>query len=124
MAPLDNVLNASADPQRRRMRIRPTLKATIADLENWFAAAAPGDALEYHRGFLAMDRSVGSRLGEDDRKELDRVANSLFALAGSSRGHLLQRRHGDGDYSYLFVLGMKAGRATLVGEDRPKDGGS
>jgi hypothetical protein len=74
-----------------------------AELRAWLEQANAGDVLEYHRGYLAMDRVAGSRLGEKARQELDRVATKLFALASSSRGHLLQRRHGNGDYTYLFV---------------------
>ena len=103
MVPLDIVHNASADPQRRRIRTRPALNATDADLENWLAVAAPGDALVYYRGFLAMDRGVGSRLGEDERRELCRVAGSAMTLVRSGHVHLVQRRHGPDDYTYIAV---------------------
>ena len=75
------------------------------DLRAWLAAAKAGDVLEYHRGVLAIDRLVhGSRLDDRDRQQLDRVADLLFTLAASGRGHLLQRRNSSGDYSYLFVF--------------------
>jgi hypothetical protein len=83
---------------------RASMLVNEEGLRTWLGQANAGDVLEYHRGYLAMDRVAGSRLGEEARRELDRVANKLFALASSSHGHLLQRRHGDGDYSYLFVV--------------------
>jgi hypothetical protein len=111
MAPLNIVLNAPADPQRRRMRARPILKATIADLENWLAIATPGDALSYHRGFLAMDRGVGSRLDEHDRNELGRVADAAMILARSGHVHLVQRRHGLDDYTYFAIASRSIRRS-------------
>jgi len=103
MAPLDIDHNALADPKRRRIRTRPTLKATVADLENWLAVAAPGDAFAYYNGFLAMDRAVGSRLGEDNRKELGRVADAAMTLARSGNVHLVQRRNCSDDYTYIAI---------------------
>lgn len=73
------------------------------DLRTWLARAQPGDLIEYHRGVLTIDRLLGSRLPELDRRELDRVAKVVFDFAAADRGYLLQRRHGDGDYSYIFV---------------------
>lgn len=111
MAILDTVVDAPADPQRRRMRARPTPSVTIADLENWLAIAAPGDALAYYRGRLAMDRSVGSRLGENDRKELGRVADAMMILAQSGHVHLVQRRHGLDDYTYIAIASRSIRRS-------------
>lgn len=93
-------------PMSNRLRpARTSLLIAEADLRAWLATARAGDVLEYHHGVLAIDRLAhGSRLGGRDRAELDRVANVLWQLAQSGRGHLLQHRHGDGDYSYVFVL--------------------
>jgi hypothetical protein len=89
-------------------RLRPQRASLLVDekgLRAWLATAKSGDVIEYHRGVLAIDRLArGSRLGERNGQELNRVADLLFAMTGAGRGHLLQRRHGDGDYSYLFVL--------------------
>lgn len=103
MAILETIVDAPANPQRRRVGARPALTATVADLENWLAVAGPGDALTYHRGFLAMDRSVGSRFGERDRKELCRVADAMMTLARSGHVHLNQRRNDRDDFTYLAV---------------------
>jgi hypothetical protein len=102
---LERALHQGADPEATSV-IKPSRVHLLVDeseLLSWLSTANAGDVLEYHRGYLAMDRVPGSRLGEEARQELDRIANKLFALASSSRGHLLQRRHGNGDYTYLFV---------------------
>ena len=84
---------------------RASLLVDEKDLRAWVAAAKSGDVVEYHRGVLAIDRLVhGSRLDDRDRQQLDRVADLLFKLAGFGYGHLLQRRNGSDDYSYLFVF--------------------
>jgi hypothetical protein len=75
----------------------------MADLETWLAVAAPGDAFAYHDGFLCMDRVAGSRLLEGDRKELCRVADAVMSLAQSGHVHPVQRRHGQGDYTYIAI---------------------
>ena len=102
MAILETLVDAPANPQRR-IRIRPALTATVADLENWLAIAAPGDAFAYYKGFLALDRSVGSRLGEHDRRELGRVADAMMTLARSGHVHLAQRRNDRDNFTYIAV---------------------
>ena len=108
----------SADPETILMTIRrrpPRVGLLIdeQDLRDWLSVAKPGEVLAYHRGVLTIDRLVhGSRLGDRDRRQLDHVSNLVFTLAGSGRGYLLQRRHGNGDYSYLFVLRANSSRAA------------
>ena len=83
---------------------RTSLLVDEQDLRAWLARANAGDVLEYHHGVLAIDRLVhGSRLPDPDRRQLNRVASLLMTLAEAGHGYLLQRRHADGDYSYLFV---------------------
>jgi hypothetical protein len=95
-------------------RFTPALKTTVEHLDNWVATATPGGVLEYFRGHLAVDRvAPGSRLGREASDELDRVADAAMALAQAGRVHLVQRRHGDGDYSYFLILGSsRLGHAT------------
>lgn len=67
---------------------------------------APGRAswLEYHRGLLAIDRIKGtSALKDAERRKLTVVADHALALADGGKLHLLQERHGNGDYSYWAV---------------------
>lgn len=87
------------------VRVKPPtrLLATVAELKNWLAVAAPGDAFAYYKGYLALDRSIGSRLGERDRKELCRVADDVMRLARSGHVHPVQRRNGPGDFTYIAV---------------------
>jgi hypothetical protein len=94
---------------------RIALLVTETICRAWLAAAKPDDILEYHRGVLAIDRLAhGSRLAYCEATELDRVANALWDLAQAGRGHLLQRRHGESDYSYLFVLARLRSSAKLT----------
>jgi hypothetical protein len=90
---------------------RPMLMVTLAEFEAWYRSAQIGEALEYHRGFLAMDRALGSRLSEERRKELDRVAHAVMDMAGAGHVHLIQRRHGPDDYSYMVVASSGGRRA-------------
>jgi hypothetical protein len=53
---------------------------------------------------FALDRIKGtSCLREAERRKLAAVADHALALAGQGKVHLLQERHGDGDYSYWAV---------------------
>ena len=76
-----------------------------AALMAWLGTAASGDRIEYWRGFLAVDASTtASKLEPDDRRLLGRVAARAFRLAQQGKAHLVQRRHGDADYSYLLIV--------------------
>jgi RNA polymerase sigma-70 factor (ECF subfamily) len=105
--------DSRAEPEWTRMQrttrpARPQLLVTEMDLRTWLAESRVGEALEYHRGFLALDRlAVGSRLTAEQCEELDCVARAALAIAEQGRGHLLQRRYGHGDYGYLLVARPK-----------------
>ena len=74
------------------------------DLCAWIGQAEAGDILEYHRGFLALDTALqASRLTGKARRELDRVGKRAFWAAEQGLVHLVQRRHGPDDHSYLAV---------------------
>jgi len=74
----------------------------------WLGKAVPGDRLEYHRGFLAIDiyRDAG-RVPETMRRNLARVARRAGWAAEQDLAHLVQRRHGADDYSYILVVRPK-----------------
>jgi hypothetical protein len=79
----------------------------------WLGAAAPGERLAYHRGFLARETSPLTQLLPDaERLALLRLANRAWALAEAGLAHLVQRRHGHEDYSYLIVARPRPRRAT------------
>jgi hypothetical protein len=70
----------------------------------WIAQASPGDTLEYHRGFLALDASIDGQTPESDaRRELARVARIAWRAAEQGLVHLVQRRNGPDDFTYLAI---------------------
>ena len=69
----------------------------------WVARANSGERLEYHRGFLTVDRSPGSRLAEHDRRALAELAGAARYAAEEDQVHLVQRRNGPADFSYLAL---------------------
>ena len=89
-------------------RIRPVAAAkavTEATLSRWFAVAPAGARIAYHRGLLAVAIAPEtSDLPEADRCELQRVADRARSLANAGLAHLLQRRNGEFDFSYLIEV--------------------
>lgn len=85
----------------------------------WLGAAAPGDRLAYHRGFLAIDcDSASSRLPERDRLVLRRLAARATFAAHHRLVFVVQRRNGPGDYTYLLIARRRAkvtGSAAISG---------
>lgn len=82
----------------------PTMGITETDLCGWLGRAAPGEMLEYHRGFLALDSSpLTERLPNRQRVDLLRVARRAIWAAEHGLAHPVQRRNGTEDYSYLLI---------------------
>lgn len=80
----------------------------------WLGAAAPGDAIEYHQGFLALDRTAyGQPLSAEDRRGLIRTGNRAMQLAEQDFVHLVQRRLAPGTFSYLAIARPRPSRAPL-----------
>ena len=70
----------------------------------WLGQAHPGDALVYHRGVLALDASISSQTPDSDaRRELARVARRAWWAASQRLVHLVQRRNGPDDFTYLAI---------------------
>jgi hypothetical protein len=70
----------------------------------WLNQAEPGEALEYHRGFLALDRSVRTPpMSEDDRIALGQMARLAMRLADRGLVDLVQRRIARDCFSYLAI---------------------
>jgi hypothetical protein len=82
-------------PTKTRTRL------TEDDFCHWIGEAAPGDTLEYHRGFLAIDRFVTDR---DGRKVLAALAQRAHWAAERGLVFLVQRRLRPGGYSYLAIV--------------------
>ena len=98
-------------PVRGRDRSKPNsrvagLRLAVSDIQfcAWIAQAGPGNALVYHRGLLALDASPhGQTFQGQDRKELGRVARRVWWAAEQGLIHLLQRRNGPDDFTYLAI---------------------
>lgn len=71
---------------------------------SWLGQASNGDTLEYFRGSLVNEthREV-SRLPPNDCQELGRLAKRARWAAERGLVHLLQRRNGPDDFTYLVV---------------------
>jgi hypothetical protein len=77
---------------------------TAIDFLGWLGQAEPGDTIEYHRGFLALDTMRhGSPLSESDRSELTRTAGIASWAFAQGFVHLMQRRLGEDAFSYLAI---------------------
>jgi hypothetical protein len=75
----------------------------------WLGAAAPGDQLVYHEGFLAADcEATNDRLTKRERAELVRVARRAMRAAEAGLVHLVQRRNGPNDFTYFLVARSRA----------------
>jgi hypothetical protein len=81
-------------------------------LYRWLKRTRAGEQLEYHRGLLVRDRSPASELAVGDRRALAEMADAVFRAAVDGSVHLVQRRHGPFDFSYLAI---KTGRAATAG---------
>jgi len=76
------------------------LAVTEIELGQWLDSSEPGASLVYYRGYLAMDVQ-SERLPRQHRIELDRVARRARSASNDGLVHLVQRKHGSGDYSYI-----------------------
>jgi hypothetical protein len=77
---------------------------TEMNLCAWLSQAEPGDALEYHRGFLVLD--IDPRIGGlliGDCVELAQLASRARWAERRRLVHLVQRRLGDSLFSYLAI---------------------
>jgi hypothetical protein len=81
----------------------PIRPLTAGRFWSWLARSQPGAALEYHRGLLIFDRSPASELAEDERRVVARLADAAFQAAEQGRVHLVQRRNGAFDFSYIAI---------------------
>ena len=80
------------------------LPMTVDGFCNWVAKAVPADTTIYYRGHLGRDRCRSTTtLSERDRQALIALARQAMRAAEDGRVHLVQQRHGDGDYSYFAV---------------------
>ena len=94
------------------------------DLLAWLGQAKAGDVLEYHQGFLALDRSTRKdSVKERERAALGRVADQAMRLAEHGFVHLLQRRVCSERFSYLAIarprtVSSPLSISTLIPEEK------
>lgn len=82
----------------------PSPRVSEIELCAWVAQAAPGAVLEYHRGYLALDRTSFDRFADTPaRAALGLLGSRAHDLAERGLVHLVQHRHGPEDYSYYAV---------------------
>jgi hypothetical protein len=81
---------------------------SVAEFRGWLARAESCSWFEYHRGMLIWDRSPASALSDDHRRALARIANAVFQAAEQGQVHLVQRRRGLLDFSYLAIKSVRA----------------
>ena len=86
----------------------PIRPLTAGRFWSWLARAEPGAVLEYHRGLLFLDRSPASELSEDERRTVAKIADAAVGAAENRLVHLVQRRNGPFDFSYVAI---KAGQS-------------
>jgi hypothetical protein len=82
--------------------ITPNRPMTDTAFCTWVGQAAPGDTLEYHRGFLAFDLGIGV-LAAPEQKTLRQLARRAACAFEAGLVHLVQRRKGLSEFSYLAI---------------------
>lgn len=93
--------------------VEPQMRAI--ELCGWLSQAEAGDALEYHRGFLGVDRTpLGQPMSLKDRLDLIAMAERAMCLAEQGLVHLVQRRIGDDTFSYLAVARSRPASAAVA----------
>ena len=86
----------------------PSLVMDEAAFAAWLKAAHPGSRITFHRGHLSVDREQRPDAADARaRAALDRLADRAMRASGQDLVHLVQKRHGDADYSYIAVRAGK-----------------
>jgi len=93
----------------------PALAIRVGAFHTWVRDAAPGARIEYHRGFLPLDRERGfTLLTESHRRELTVIAARARALAETGHVLLVQERHGHCDYGYFAIKAQREARCSIA----------
>ena len=93
---------------------RSARRLTEMEFAGWVGAAAPGDRLEYHRGFLAVDTiPVISKLSETERAALKMLASRAWWASEQRLVHLVQERLGPDLFAYLAIARPKPKHAEV-----------
>jgi len=111
-------MNAPIFKSRRRRNPEPIvapceLRMSDIGFLAWAQQAEPGDRLQYHRGFLALDTFAQiTGLSDKERAELGKLANRAFCAAEQGLVHLVQERIGIDQFSYIAIARPKPKQAT------------
>jgi hypothetical protein len=90
---------------------------SLTGFNRWLLRAQPGQQLEYHRGMLTRDRSPASGMSDEQRRAVARIADAALRGAEDGLVHLVQRRNGPFDFSYVAVCanrGLNGHRASAT----------
>ena len=94
--------------------VRASRPLTEIEFCAWVAQAAPGDRLEYHRGYLVLDTyPLFSALDDKARGELARLAGRAFWAAEQGLVHLVQERMGPDQFAYIAIARAKPKAAAV-----------
>ncbi|WP_424931923.1 hypothetical protein [Amaricoccus macauensis] len=94
-------------------RIPKPSSVSEIDLCVWLGTATPGDRLEYHRGFLAVDiEEKNKRLSERDSLALKHLRHRALALFERDLVHLVQERLGPGHFAYIAIARPKSSQVA------------
>jgi hypothetical protein len=94
---------------------------SVAEFRGWLARAESCSWFVYHRGLLIWDRSPASGLTDEHRSALAKIANAVFQAAERGEVHLVQRRNGPFDFSYVAIKAAPA-RGNRVPRSLPGPG--
>jgi hypothetical protein len=86
----------------------------VAEFRGWLAGPKSSSWFEYHRGLLIWDRSPASALSDDHRRALAKIADAAFQAAEQGLVHLVQRRRGPFDFSYLAIRSVGVAALSTV----------
>jgi len=96
--------------------VRASRPLTELEFCGWMGQAAPGDRLEYHRGYLVLDTyPLFSALDDKARGALAKLAARAFRAAEAGLVHLVQERVGPDEFAYIAIARPKpvAAEASL-----------
>lgn len=74
---------------------------SIEAMKFFLRTSKAGERAEYYRGYLYGDRMAESIANNIQRERL-KIANMAYSAFESSKATLVQKRHGDNDYSYII----------------------
>lgn len=84
--------------------VRPALLIDEIRFLAWVSQANPGDRIEYHRGFMALDTApVMSKLPPDQQRSLSDLAGAAFRAAMKGLVHLVQVRLSMDRFAYIAI---------------------